>query len=175
MMIDRHLITVLTRLIIFLAVAGGAATAGLLLTYEVIGVEWISTMEIQASNRPMEDPLPVPGASVPIQGAAFVSGDGTPLNPVLADETSLARGQMLYEVNCALCHGNSGKGDGRMAEFLRRKPVDLTGANVTRLADGDIFIIITSGAGVMPPLSENLSVGERWDVVNYVKKVIGDQ
>jgi mono/diheme cytochrome c family protein len=174
MTIDRHLITVLTRLIIFLVVAGGVATLGLLLTYEVIGVEWISTMEIQPSFRPMEDPQPVPKGSVPIQGAAFVPGDGTPLNPVVADDTSLARGKNLYEVNCALCHGTGGKGDGPMAEKLRRKPADLTGANVTRLADGDIFIIITSGAGVMPPLSENLSAGERWDVVNYVKMMGGE-
>ncbi|MFZ6031064.1 MAG: c-type cytochrome [Chloroflexota bacterium] len=174
MSIDRHLMTVLTRLIVFLVVAGGVAAAGLLLTYEVFGVEWISTMEIQPSYRPMEDPQPVPAGSVPIQGAAYVPGDGAPRNPVPADETSLARGQALYDVNCAVCHGPVGKGDGPMAEKFRRQPTDLTSANVTRLSDGDIFIVITHGAAAMPPLSENLSVGERWDVVNYVKKMGGE-
>ena len=33
---------------------------GLLLTYQVIHVDWITFMEIQPSFRPMEDPLPIP-------------------------------------------------------------------------------------------------------------------
>ena len=35
-------------------------------------------------------------------------------------------GAAEYKVNCALCHGISGKGDGHFAEFLVKKPSDLT-------------------------------------------------
>ena len=39
-------------------------------------------------------------------------------------ETDL--GKFIFDVNCASCHGASGKGNGSMAEELRRTPTDLT-------------------------------------------------
>ena len=39
-------------------------------------------MENQDTIRPMEMPFPVPEDSVPIQGAAFVGGIGSPENPI---------------------------------------------------------------------------------------------
>jgi len=170
MRIDPQLITVLKRLALLLVVLGGVATAGLLITYEVIGVEWISTMEIQPSFRPMEKSLPLPEGAVPIQGAAFIPGAGAPPNPVPSDEVSLQRGKQLYSINCAVCHGETGKGDGSIAKFVNRKPADLTSEKVSSRLDGDIFLTITNGLpGLMPALRENLSVRERWDVVNYVR------
>lgn len=44
-------------------------------------------------------------------------------------------GQALYDANCAMCHGVSGRGDGRLAEGLKVKPVDLTG--ISRRNGGD--------------------------------------
>jgi mono/diheme cytochrome c family protein len=176
--IDPQLVTVVKRLALLLIALGGAATAGLIITFEVIGIEWLSTMEIQASFRPMEDSRPVPAGSVPIDGAAYVRNAGAPANPVTASDESRARGETLYALNCAVCHGPAGKGDGSIAQFLTRKPADLTGANVTGLSDGDIFLIISNGVprvqgflGGMPALRENLPVGDRWDVVNYVRSL----
>jgi mono/diheme cytochrome c family protein len=153
---------------------------GLLFTYQIIPLDWISFMEIQPSFRPMEDPLPVPARSVPVEGAAFVPGAGSPVNPVPSSPDSLARGQSFYAINCALCHGNQGKGDGPIAKDLIRKPSDLTGVNVAPLSDGEIFQVITSGVqppagtkGGMPALRENLTVNDRWDVVNYVRSLQG--
>jgi mono/diheme cytochrome c family protein len=38
------------------------------------------------------------------------------------------------------------------------------------LSDGAIFMTITNGKeGRMPALNENLTVRERWDVVNFVR------
>ena len=65
-----------------------------------------------------------------------------------------------------------------MAEKLVRKPSKLTGINVTSLSDGEIFMVITNGVipptgtkGGMPGLKENLAVGDRWDVVNYMRSL----
>ncbi len=158
------------RLLILGAVLIAPLVLGLLVTYEVINLEWISTMEIGQAYQPMEQPLPVPAQSVPIEGAAYVDGAGAPENPVPADEVSLARGQMLYEINCLLCHGPQGKGDGSVAEFLDNPPSDLTADSVVSKSDGSLFIIISAGVpGKMPALSENLTVRERWDVVNYIR------
>lgn len=160
----------LRRIILTLFALAIPPLVGLLLTYQVISVEWISFMEIQPSYRSMEDPLPLPKGSVPIQGAAYVPGNGAPTNPVPADALSLERGAALYSVHCALCHGEAGLGDGSVAEKLSRKPANLTAPNAMQLEDGAIYLIISDGVkNLMPALRENLSVRERWDVVNYVR------
>ncbi|HSO26548.1 MAG TPA: cytochrome c [Anaerolineales bacterium] len=160
------------RVVITLAILATPFILGLLITYQVIKIDWISFMEIQPSFRAQEAPLPVPRGAVPIQGAAFVPGAGEPENPVAITEESLARGQHHYELNCALCHGSDGAGAGPLADHLRRQPANLGGQNTTQLSDGSIFMVVTYGIpGLMPALKENLDVGDRWDVVNYVRQL----
>lgn len=43
-----------------------------------------------------------------------------------AQESDVAAGAAEYKVACFQCHGESGKGDGPMAQFLTIKPADLT-------------------------------------------------
>jgi len=128
-------------------------------------------MGIQPSFKPMEHPLPVPARSIPIEGAAYIPSLGAPQNPVTVDETSIARGTELYRINCKMCHGETGEGNGPIAPFLVNfKPANLTSPVVQFLSDGAIFMTITNGKeGRMPALNENLTVRERWDVVNYVR------
>jgi mono/diheme cytochrome c family protein len=164
------------RIFITLSIPAALLLVGLLFTYQVIPIHWVSTMEIQNSFRPMEDPLPVPERSVPVQGAAFLPGAGNPANPTPADAASVERGKQFFITSCYVCHG-AGAGDGPVADKLTRKPADLTGANVQELSDGEIFIVITNGVRFsdnqisMPDLRENLAVNDRWDVVNYVRSL----
>lgn len=142
----------------------------LLFTYDIIKIEWISFMEIQPSYRPMEDPLPIPARSIPIEGPATIAGM-IPENPMPGDEASITRGANLFEVHCQMCHGQTGEGTGPIAAFLiNYKPANLTSPVVQSKSDGSIFLTITNGLeGRMPPLNENLTVSERWDVVNFVR------
>lgn len=142
----------------------------LLFTYDIIKIEWISFMEIQPSYRPMEDPLPVPARSIPIEGPVAIAGM-IPENPMPGDEASIARGANLFEIHCQMCHGQTGEGTGPIAAFLiNYKPANLTSPVVQSKSDGSIFLTITNGLdGRMPPLNENLTVSERWDVVNFVR------
>ena len=166
----------LKRVLITLAVPVAILLVGLLFTYEIIPIRWVSTMEIQSSFDPMEDPLPVPERSVPVQGAAFIPGAGNPANPIPADQASIENGKSLYITSCYPCHGG-GAGDGPIAEKLTRKPANLTSDNVKQLTDGEIFIIISNGIKIsnnqitMPDLRENLAVNDRWNVVNYVRSL----
>ncbi len=143
----------------------------LLFTYDVIKIDWISFMEIQPSYKPMENPLPIPAQSVPVEGAAFIPGMGAPVNPIEADDVSLARGAQLFSINCSHCHGAGGQGDGPIAAFLaNRKPADLTSEAVQTKSDGALFLTISNGVpNSMPALNENLSVRDRWDVVNFIR------
>jgi mono/diheme cytochrome c family protein len=167
---------VLKRLIIVLGLVTVPLLIGLLFTYDVIKIDWISFMEIQSSFNAQEDPLPLPPRSVPVQGAVYVAEAGAPVNPVAADEESLARGKQQYEINCQICHGPNGDGKGTFAIYLRtRPPANLLEGNPVTISDGAIFMTMTDGIeGAMPPLKENLpEPSMRWDVVNYVRSLQG--
>lgn len=164
------------RLVIVLVVLASPLAVGLLFTYDIIKIDWISFMEIQPSYRTMEDPLPLPPRSVPIQGSAYIVELGVPVNPVAANPESVQRGKEYYDTACALCHGPAGRGDGAFSGFLvRYPPANLVreDANARTLSDGAIFLVITNGVPErMPGLIENLPTADmRWDVVNYVRSL----
>ncbi|HTX79658.1 MAG TPA: cytochrome c [Longilinea sp.] len=166
--------TVLKRLIILLVILLIPLGVGLLFTYDVIKIEWISTMKIQPVAKPQRDPLPMPDRSIPIQGASYIAGLGAPVNPVPADSVSLTRGQQLFNTYCSLCHGTKGDGKGPFWTFLaKHPPANLLSADIKNGSDGTIFITITNGvSGAMPAMRENLPAArDRWDVVNYVRKL----
>ena len=161
---------ILKRLFMIFVVAGVAFAIVLLFSYDVIKIDWVSFMEIQPSYGTQNHPLPVPAQSIPVEGAAYIPGDGAPTNPVPADETSIARGAQLFVTNCVMCHGQTGQGTGTIAAFLiKKKPADLTSKLVQSKNDGTIFLIISNGFGFMPAMNENFTVRERWDLVNYVR------
>ena len=165
----RQLFWVFTVLGILLAVV-------LLFSYDIIKIEWISFMEIQPSYEEMEDPLPVPARSIPIDGPVAIPGMGAPENPAEADEASITRGSNLYEIHCQMCHGATAEGNGPIAPFLlNARPANLTTAVVQSKSDGSLFLTITNGVdGKMPPLNENLTIPERWDLVNFMRTLAVD-
>jgi len=162
---------ILKRLgLVFLVAAVGLGIM-MIFSYDIIKINWPTFLKTQPSFKPMEDPLPVPAQSVPIEGPAYIPNMGAPANPVPADDASVGRGAELFHINCTACHGADGKGDGPVAAFLKnKKPADLTSPAVQFLSDGAIFMVITNGRpGAMPALNENLTVRERWDVVNFIR------
>jgi mono/diheme cytochrome c family protein len=142
---------------------------GLLLTYEIIKIPFPTNMAEQPSTGYQEAPrkLPPEGA-VPVQGLSIIHEE-FPANPVPADEISLQRGAILYEIHCQVCHGAQGHGDGPLARYFDRTPQNLTAAQITEEFDGSVYLTIMQGFGQMPSLAENLTRRERWDVINYVR------
>ena len=139
-------------------------------SFDIIKIDWPSFMEIQPSYRPMENPLPVPARSIPVEGAAFIPNMGAPENPSVADEASLTRGAELYAIHCQMCHGVTGEANGPISPFLANRPANFTSDVVQSKSDGSFFLSISNGVdGRMPALNENLTVSERWDVVNFLR------
>ena len=165
------MIRLFKQLFVVFTALGVLLGALMILSYDVIKVDWISFMEIQPSYKPMEHPLPPPGRSIPVEGPAYIPNMGAPVNPVPADESSLARGAELFAIHCRMCHGETGEGNGQIAPFLlNKKPADLTGAVVQDKSDGALFLTVSNGTvGGMPALNENLTVRERWDVLNFIR------
>jgi mono/diheme cytochrome c family protein len=167
---STSLSVIIRRLAIIFVAAGVAFAVVLLFSFDVIKIDWPSFMEIQPSYRPMENPLPPPERSIPIEGPVAIPGMGAPENPVKADDASIARGAELYSINCKMCHGQTAEGNGPIAAFLANKPANLTSPVVQSKSDGSIFLTITNGvAGKMPALNENFTVPERWDLVNFIR------
>lgn len=174
---STSLSVILRRFAMIFAVVGVLSGIAMLFSFDIIKIEWPSFMEIQPSYRPMENPLPPPEHSIPIEGPIAIPGLGAPENPTLADEASITRGKELFVINCQMCHGVSGQGNGPIAPFLLNfKPANLTSDVVQSKSDGSIFLTISNGLeDRMPALNENLTVSERWDVVNYVRTLKLDE
>jgi mono/diheme cytochrome c family protein len=154
------------------ALAGVVAVLGvvsLLGFYDVIHIPFPSQMIDQESIAAEQGPrLAAPAASVPIQGAVLIAGEPAS-QPLPSSPASVQRGKVLYGINCSVCHGDTGVGDGKISSYFTPKPFDLSSDTVQNLPDSEIFLVITTGRGQMPSLAENLQVSERWDVVNYVR------
>jgi mono/diheme cytochrome c family protein len=66
----------------------------------------------------------IAGIAVPLALSALVFLAASPARAT-QDEV-VAAGKQEYQENCTSCHGDTGKGDGRLAEILVIKPADLT-------------------------------------------------
>ncbi len=162
---------------LLVVIAAALLLLGILMVFsmDIIKIDWVSFMEIQPSFKPMEHPLPVAARSIPIEGAAYIPGQGAPTNPVPADATSVERGRILYSVTCIQCHGPKADGNGTVSGALLFPPANLTSDVVQNKPDGALFLTIsngiqgTGGQIHMPALNENLTVRDRWDVVNYLR------
>jgi mono/diheme cytochrome c family protein len=145
------------------------AVSVVLLAYEVVKLPIPSQMVDQDSLGYQQGPrLSAPKGAVPVQGPVLIAGQPA-TEPALATAASLQRGQVLWGINCALCHGQSGTGDGPLSQYFSPPPTDLGGDDAQELQDSDLFRVITQGRGLMLALAENLMPVERWDVINHVR------
>jgi mono/diheme cytochrome c family protein len=92
-------------------------------------------------------------------------------NPTPVSDASLANGRLYFQLNCAVCHGHEGKGDGTAVKYgMIPMPIvsDITKAR----SDGYLFAIMRNGRGAMPPYNR-IEERDRWDVVNYLRALQG--
>jgi mono/diheme cytochrome c family protein len=161
------------RRILILLVVLGVLGFVILLAFEIVSLDFVGFMEDQLSIGHQEGPRRLPPAeAVPLSRPAYLDQPQALVNPVPSDDVSLQRGEILYGFHCAACHGQTGQGNGSVVEFWRdeaRRPANLTEARFSQYPDGTLYRIVTHGIGGMPPLRENLTERQRWDVINYLR------
>lgn len=127
----------------------------------------------QPAFRPQAGPrLEAPAGAVSVQGAAphYIPADTQGLtNPVVPSLESIEAGETVFNTYCAMCHGADGRGGGPVGQSFKPLPADLTAEFVSRLTDGQLFVMISAGIGRMPPFQNDLTEEERWQVVNYIR------
>ncbi len=121
-----------------------------------------------AAGSPQEHQHPADGGAHHHPAAARLK------NPVPSNAASVAAGMALYQKQCAACHGDTGKGDGRMGEELSPKPSNIADADWKHGAtDGEIFTVIRDGVKStgMKAYGHKMTTHQLWNVVNYVRSL----
>ncbi len=90
------------------------------------------------------------------------------LNPLDSTQIDMARGKELYDIYCGICHGNKGKGQGKLVKrekILGIPSYDDAGRAITA---GSIYHTVYYGKNAMGSYANQLNEEERWQVVAYV-------
>jgi len=96
-------------------------------------------------------------------------------NPYPATPENLADGEKIFRANCVLCHGEKGEGDGIGGQALPVKPANFTDAKLMSVeTDGSLFWKISEGRLPMLTWKAILTEKERWQVVDYLRKLTRD-
>ena len=127
-------------------------------------------MDDQQSYKPYKAPvLSPPAGAVPVSGKEIVSQQAELRNPITPIEASLSRGKTLFEINCAMCHGQTSAERGPVGKKLVPPPPGLDPGMVKGLNDSAIFTAITFGFGRMPSFKDKLKPEERWGLTNFLR------
>lgn len=93
-------------------------------------------------------------------------------NPVKSSPESIARAKKWWGLDCAMCHGKDGDGNGEVAKDMKLRIVDFNDpATLKDRTDGELFYIIKNGHQDMPPEGQRVKTEENWDLVNYVRSL----
>lgn len=97
---------------------------------------------------------------------------------IVVDDGLLARGRQRYQIYCAVCHGDSGTGDGpvnlRAIELKETQWVPATNLMTQEIrdrADGQIYQAIRDGVRNMPSYKSQINTLDRWAIVAHLREL----
>ena len=104
-----------------------------------------------------------PEALVAVKAADLKS----PIDTLSSEDMDKAKG--LFEIYCAICHGNSGNGQGKLV--TQGKFLGIPNYKDRVINQGSIFHVQTYGLNAMGSYANQLNPHERWLVAAYVMKL----
>ena len=123
------------------------------------------------NNRPVAGTMRM-GELMPYEIANDSAGyamSATVVNPLpMLNTADSAEAGRLFNINCAICHGVKGEGNGPIYDKIGAV-ANLTGAAYVKMADGTMFHSITYGKNNMGSYASQLSRKQRWMIVHYIR------
>lgn len=95
-------------------------------------------------------------------------------NPVRYTKENEEKGKELYNIYCAICHGEKGDGKGTLVKrekILGVPSYDDVGRAIT---EGSIYHVMYYGINSMGSYASQTNEQERWQIVQYVEKLKAD-
>jgi len=92
-------------------------------------------------------------------------------NPI-ADmtEAEMKEAGRLFNINCAICHGEKGAGNGPISTSGKIGGIaNLTLDTYVKMADGTMFHSLTYGKNNMGSYASQLSRQQRWMIIKYIR------
>jgi mono/diheme cytochrome c family protein len=105
------------------------------------------------------------------QAPASAPGAAAGGNPVKATADSRAKAKSLYQIDCAMCHGDNGNGKTDLATSMGLTLDDWTDAKtLAGKPDKDLFDVIRKGKDKMPPEIEGRAKDDMvWNLIIYIR------
>lgn len=133
------------------------------LLFFAVAVIAVASAPLQGRSSQEASPTPTPTST---QAAAPVK------NPIKPTAESQAKAKSVYQMDCAMCHGDHGNGKTDVATGMNLTLDDWTDAKaLAGKQDGELFSIIRNGKGdKMPPEAEGRANDtELWNLVIYIR------
>lgn len=146
--------------------------------YQSVGYETYS--ESDAFKNGQEAQLPVKGTvkrgfipyEYPNTTEGYELAKANLKSPLDSLSRNLDKGKELFGIYCAICHGETGNGKGKLVE--REKFLGVPNYADRQITEGSIYHVITYGLNSMGSHANQLSPNERWLVADYVLKLKAD-
>jgi hypothetical protein len=144
--------------------------------YEPVSYETYG--ESNAFKNGKEGQLPVEGTinrgsevyAYPNTTAGYDLAKANLKSPLDSAAVDMEKAKALFEIYCAICHGNAGDGKGKLVTQGKFLGVPNYKDRPTITA-GSIFHVQTYGLNSMGSYANQLSVQERWLLAGYVLKL----
>ncbi len=91
----------------------------------------------------------------------------SPIDTLSTEDMDKAKG--LFEIYCAICHGNGGNGQGKLV--TQGKFLGVPSYKDRVITTGSVFHVQTYGLNSMGSYANQLNAHERWLVATYVMKL----
>jgi mono/diheme cytochrome c family protein len=148
--------------------------------YESVAYETYS--ESSAFNSPTglhgkEGQLPPVGSikrgfipyEIPNTTAGYDFAKATLKSPLDSTAVDMEKAQGLFEIYCAICHGNAGDGQGKLVK--QQKFLGVPNYKDRQITEGSVYHVQTYGLNSMGSYANQLSQEERWMVAAYVMEL----
>lgn len=103
---------------------------------------------------------------------------GTIKSPLPVNDSTLKEGKRLFDIYCAICHGEKLDGNGPLYKGgsgpYIAAPANFIAGPKADLPAGTIFYVATYGIRNMGSYASQLDQYQRWMIVDYIKKVQRD-